>query len=148
MRVEPKRRRTGAGLAKTGREPAAAEARAGFAAALSEAAAIQTASERERLLTAVDAAAGALKLNPSSEALWQYREAVRSFVGAAIQAMYTVEEGRKFDRKGRQSLWVLVRTIDAALEALTRAALAAQADFLAIAARTDEIRGLLLDLYH
>lgn len=148
MRVEPRRRRTGAGLAKTGREPAATRERTGFAAALREAAAIQTASERERLLTAVDTAAAALKLNPGSEALWQYREAVRAFVGAAIQAMYTVEEARKFDRRGRQSLWVLVRTIDAALEALTRAVLAEQADFLAIAARTDEIRGLLIDLYH
>ncbi|HEX6971265.1 MAG TPA: YaaR family protein [Limnochordia bacterium] len=147
MRVEPKRRRRTAELSNASHQVGAKARGAHFSAALREAVAIRNTAERERLLQAVDEAAEGLRLAPGSEALWRYREAVGQFVGAAVRAMYAVEEGRQLDAKGRQRLWTLVRTIDEALEALTRSVLAAQADLLAIAARTDHIRGLLLDLY-
>ena len=41
----------------------------------------------------------------------------------------------------------MVRVVDQKLEELTRLLLARERDNLAIAARLDEIRGLLLDLY-
>lgn len=102
----------------------------------------------ERTIADVDAAAARLRTEMSLEALREYKEAIRQAVSAALTRMYAVQTETGFGRGGRRRLLYVVRTIDAKLEELTRMLLARERDNLALVARLDEIRGLLLDLYH
>ncbi|HLT57992.1 MAG: YaaR family protein [Limnochordales bacterium] len=101
----------------------------------------------DRAIKDVDAAAARLRAELTLEALREYKEALRQAVAAALRRMYAVHTETGFARGGRRRLLYVVRTIDAKLEELTRLMLSQQRDNLALAARLDEIRGLLLDLY-
>lgn len=104
-------------------------------------------AETERTIADVDAAAARLRAELSLEALREYKEAIRQAVSAALARMYAVQAETGFGRGGRRRLLFVVRTIDAKLEEMTRMLLARERDNLALVARLDEIRGLLLDLY-
>lgn len=101
----------------------------------------------DQLLLAVDKAGRELRRDPSLAALRQYKESVRAFVREALRLMYAVDERLGFDRRGNPTFALIVRTIDEKLEELTRQCLESQKGTIDLAARLDEIRGLLLDLY-
>ena len=146
MKVE--RRRTQAGAPFAGRQAAwRGEARA--TAFQDELRLREAAHEQavDRAIADVDAAAARLRSELTLEALREYKEALRKAMAAALARTYTVQTETGFARGGRRRLLYVVRVLDAKLEELTRLMMARERDTLAIAARLDEIRGLLLDLY-
>ncbi|HTB22831.1 MAG TPA: YaaR family protein [bacterium] len=77
----------------------------------------------------------------------KYKTLVKEFVLKATQgaAKLRVVDGGAQGRLGK--VHVILQKVDDAMEALTREVLAKQATPIAILARLDQIRGLLLDLY-
>lgn len=101
----------------------------------------------ERVMADLDAAAQKLRTELSLEALSQYKAALRAAITDAVRRAYRVDVQTGFAGGGRRRLLYIVRIVDAKLDELTRLLMAREKDNLAIAARMDEIRGLLLDLY-
>ena len=124
-------------------ERAAAACRGTFRATLHAAAEL---AELDRLIDEVDRTAGAQALAGQSPAE-AYKNAVKAFLQAALEKMYRVESATGFDLRGSRVRSVIVQAIDAHLEALTDQILHGAESVLPLAARLDEIRGLLLDLY-
>lgn len=108
---------------------------------------IQRENAAEQALADVDAAAQRLRAEGSLAALAEYKAALRAAVADAVRRTYRVHTETGFAGGGRRRLLYVVRIVDAKLEELTRLLLARERDNLAIAARLDEIRGMLLDLY-
>lgn len=108
---------------------------------------VEVAVERDRLLQAVDEAGARLRDDPSLANLYAYRRRVaavlRSLQREAV-AVVTEAAGGGFHRR---RLLVWVRVVNQELEALAQMVLAREQDRLAIVAKLDQIRGLLLDLY-
>lgn len=101
----------------------------------------------EQALADLDAAAQRLRSEMSWEALAEYKAALRAAVADAVKRAYRVDVETGFAAGGRRRLLYIVRIVDAKLDELTRLLLAREKDNLALGARLDEIRGLLLDLY-
>lgn len=101
----------------------------------------------EQSLETIDDAARRLQSEVSLAALRDYKEAIRRIVTDAMRRGYRVHTESVFGGGGRRRLLYTVRLVDEQLEQLTRLLLARERDNLAIAARLDSIRGLLLDLY-
>lgn len=93
----------------------------------------------------LEAAAQRLKESPTMANLRQYKEAIKRVLTKVLESAYVVEEVRAFNRRGRQTVSMLVRTIDRELDELGRLILAKAQDTLAIAAKIDDIRGLIFD---
>lgn len=108
---------------------------------------IQRENAAEQALADIDAAAERLRSEATLVALSEYKEALRAAVADAVRRTYRVQTETGFAGGGRRRLLYMVRVVDAKLEELTRLLLARERDNLAIAARLDEIRGMLLDLY-
>lgn len=104
-------------------------------------------SEIHREFQSVEAAARALKESPTLENLNAYKRAIHDFIERVINQAYSVHHVRTFSRKGRPVLSVLVRTIDEQLEELARQVLSNAQDATAIAAKIDDIRGIILDYF-
>lgn len=100
------------------------------------------------LLEKVNQAGRELLRHRGEQQLQEYKAAVREFVEAALARTYVVAREERFNRYGQRVLSVLVRRVDEQLEALTMAVLKEDnGAALRLAARLDEIRGLLLDFY-
>lgn len=95
----------------------------------------------------VEAAARALKDSPTLDNLNAYKRAIHEFLQRVISGAYSVHHVRSFSRRGRPVVSVLVRTVDEHLEELARHVLADSKDATAIAAKIDDIRGILLDYF-
>lgn len=95
-------------------------------------------------IKSVDRAGRALKESPTIERLEAYKEAIREVL-TELQKAYRVEELRGFSRYGKRTIHVLVRVVDESLDELARLVIARSQDTLRIAARIDDIRGILLD---
>ncbi len=96
---------------------------------------------------ALDDAAKRLKESPTMENLRRFKDVVRSLLKKVLENAYVVEEVRSFNRRGRQTIAMLVRTIDKELDELGRLILAKVQDPLKIAAKIDDIRGLIFDYF-
>jgi len=120
------------------------QVRSAFVDALADASRARPAGPSDADLEQVDRCAERLRQSPTMEHLLAYRAAIKSFLSQLLAA-YRVEEIRGFNRFGRRSIAVLVRTIDARLEALAHSVLYKSQDTLALAAKLDDIRGLLID---
>lgn len=94
---------------------------------------------------ALEAAAQRLKESPTMVNLRHFKEVIRQMLTKVLESAYVVEEVRAFNRRGRQTVSMLVRTIDRELDELGRLILAKAQDTLAIAAKIDDIRGLIFD---
>lgn len=81
------------------------------------------------------------------ENLRRFKDVVRSLLKKVLENAYVVEEVRSFNRRGRQTIAMLVRTIDKELDELGRLILAKVQDPLKIAAKIDDIRGLIFDYF-
>jgi len=95
----------------------------------------------------VEAAAQALKRSPTLENLIAYRQALKEFLSGILERAYLVEHVRVFTRRGRPSVSVLVRIVDAKLDELAHLVLSGTKDALSIAARIDDIRGIIFDYF-
>lgn len=118
-----------------------------FQAALAEAEDTLIRADLDTLLRTVDEAGAALKRWRGREQLEAYRRAVKSFLAVALERMYRISQQTRFDARGRRVKAVVVELIDAHLEALTAEVIHGASSAIPLAARLDEIRGLLLDLY-
>lgn len=103
--------------------------------------------ELDQLIAEVDRSAAELRRWRGKAQLEAYKRAVRAFVQTALEKMYRVESDMRFDVRGNRVRSVIVQAIDAHLEELTEEILHGSGSVLSLAARLDEIRGLLLDLY-
>ncbi len=95
------------------------------------------------LMATLDQAGHKLLSAPSEAHLTQYTQAVRAFVRKAQGESMAVS--KQFDRHNR--LYMVVREVDTHLAQLTEQVLNHQGRALEMAARIQEIRGILLDMY-
>lgn len=95
------------------------------------------------LIAQVDHFGQDLLQNPCEAVLIRYTQAVRHFIRKAQGQAFAVE--RNFDRHNR--LYTLVREVDTKIAQLTDQILSGQWKSLEVAARLQEIRGILLDMY-
>lgn len=89
----------------------------------------------------------ALVRDPNLAAVQRYRRAVSAFLGLLVKMTYqaTTRTGVR-RRNGDVPVYTLIQTINAKLDGLARAILEGQKDSLELLRRTDELRGLLIDL--
>lgn len=97
----------------------------------------------DALMQDVDSCANALLQDPNEARLTQYTQAVRQFLRKAQGEAYAVS--KNFDRHNR--LYTVVREVDAPLADLADQVLRSQGRALEMAARIQEIRGILLDMF-
>lgn len=147
MQIEndPKRRQSRSdqvqGAARAARESAESNA-TGFQQMISaNAAHIKT--SLDQLMLELDSTAQQLLQNPGEAQLTRYTQAVRHFLRKAQGEAFAIS--RHFDRHNR--LYMLVREVDTQLAHLTDEVLNTQGRALEMAARIQEIRGILLDMY-
>lgn len=79
--------------------------------------------------------------------LKKYKDLIQKFLDYAVNKMYHLKEQPGWDRRGRRKIYVMVETVNEELEELTKALLSEQKDKIAILAKIDEIRGLLVDIH-
>ncbi len=79
--------------------------------------------------------------------LKKYRDLIQKFLDYAVNKMYHLREQSGWDRRGRHKIYTMVETVNKELEELTNLLLSEQKDKIAILAKIDEIRGLLIDIY-
>lgn len=104
-------------------------------------------ADLEALMEDVDRAGFELKRWRGRAQLEAYRRAVKAFLQVALERMYHVHHETRFDARGRRVKSVVIQAIDAHLEAVANEILKGEKSAIPLAARLDEIRGLLLDLY-
>jgi hypothetical protein len=77
----------------------------------------------------------------------KYKDLVQEFMKQVMERLYRVKEvlGRRF--VDQQKIYIIVEKVDKALDALTEEVLSSQANSLSVAAKLDDIRGMLIDLY-
>lgn len=88
-----------------------------------------------------------LSQTPTYAELKAYRTLISKFLGEVIGQMYSVDSRAGWDRHGRQKMYTTIRKLDEELAGLTEDVRLGQERQLAIAARLDGIRGMLIDLY-
>lgn len=84
--------------------------------------------------------------SPTPESLTKYKELISNFVAAAVRKMYRMAQTTGWGT-GRHRIYSVVQKIDEALEELTESVLKGQMNQMALLAKLDEIRGMVLDLY-
>ena len=146
---DPKRRikdRGGVGSSK-GVSASRIEPPQPFAAALFEATQATVSRALDQIMDELGRQGEKLAASQNFDELGKYKELVREFLAKATQGMATLQltDGGSQGRSGK--VHVILKKVDLELEALTRDVLARQATPIAILARLDQIRGLLLDLY-
>jgi len=98
------------------------------------------------LLDEVHSAGVTLAKRPFPDEVKAYKSAVRNFVNYVVENAYTTEDHVSGANLLKRKKFTLVQVIDKKLEALAADVLMGQADQISILAKTDEIRGLLIDL--
>lgn len=79
--------------------------------------------------------------------LKKYKDMIQKFLDYAVNKMYHLKEQAGWDRRGRRKIYTIVETVNSELENLTGMLLSEQKDQIAVLAKVDEIRGLLIDIY-
>ncbi|HEY9843194.1 MAG: DUF327 family protein [Candidatus Sericytochromatia bacterium] len=97
----------------------------------------------DALMKDVDSCASDLLQDPNEAKLTRYTTSVRSFLRKAQGQAYAVS--KNFDKHNR--LYTLVREVDSQLANLADQVLVSQGRALEMAARIQEIRGILLDMF-
>lgn len=117
-----------------------------FAEALSDAKDRAARLDWEALLEEVERSARRLVDRPSPDALAEYRALVGSLLDRAIKGTYKIESVESARFAVNQKVFQIARRVDEAMEEIARELLKKNADATRVLARTDEIRGLLLDI--
>ncbi|MBU7007745.1 YaaR family protein [Phosphitispora fastidiosa] len=79
--------------------------------------------------------------------LKKYKDLIQKFLDYAVNKMYQMREQHGWDRRGRHKVYSMVETVNKEMESLTQMLLSEQKDKIAVLAKVDEIRGLLIDIY-
>lgn len=117
-----------------------------FEQAVAEAKARAERTEWNALIEEIDAAAARLLKAPTEANLVAYRGRVAALVERATRGSYRVETVESARFAANQKVFQIARRIDEALERLAREVLARNEDATRLAAKIDEIRGMIVDL--
>lgn len=126
----------------TGAASGKSQSTQGFQSVMS-AGANQIRESLDALMKDVDSCANALLQEPNEAKLTRYTQSVRQFLRKAQGEAYAVS--KNFDRHNR--LYTVVREVDTQLANLADQVLQSQGRALEMAARIQEIRGILLDMF-
>ncbi|WP_132017772.1 YaaR family protein [Hydrogenispora ethanolica] len=101
----------------------------------------------DQLLGKIDALSRELKNHPTPKGFMRYRSLVSSFMKEALSQSYEVRSETHWDRDGNRKSLVAVKRINTALEEMMDAVVQKEKSQIDLAAKFDQIRGWLLDLY-
>lgn len=87
-----------------------------------------------------------LSKRPFPQEIQDYKQAVRNFIHYVVKNCFLAEEHQSGANLLKRKKFTLVQVIDKKLEELAAAIMRGQENQLSILAKTDEIRGLLVDL--
>ena len=76
----------------------------------------------------------------------KYRAAVKEFMNEVVSRSHKFSRENFLDKRGRHRVYGIVKLVDENLDQLAAELLKEEKDHLAILARIDDIRGLLLDI--
>lgn len=76
----------------------------------------------------------------------RYRELVKDFMNEVVNRSHKFSRENFLDKRGRHRVYGIVKLVDENLDQLAAELLKEEKDHLAILARIDDIRGLLLDI--
>ncbi|MDI6785298.1 MAG: YaaR family protein [bacterium] len=102
----------------------------------------------DQLLTSLDRQAKIFIEKPIYENLLTYKELVQTFMKETIDKSYEVKERVSRRSLEKQKIYFIVEKVNKDLEYLTEKILSNHSETINLIAKMDEIRGLLLDLYH
>jgi len=76
----------------------------------------------------------------------RYRALIKEFMNEIVNRSHKFSRENFLDRRGRHRVYGIIRLVDEKLDELAQALVSEECDKIAILAKVDEIRGLLLDI--
>ena len=76
----------------------------------------------------------------------KYRSLIKEFMNEIVNRSHKFSRENFLDRRGRHRVYGIIRRVDEKLDELAQELVKEQTDKIAILAKIDEIRGLLLDI--
>ena len=80
-------------------------------------------------------------------AVRRYRTLIKEFMNEIVNRSHKFSRENFLDRRGRHRVYGIIRLVDEKLDELAQELVNEESDKIAILARVDEIRGLLLDIF-
>ncbi len=77
----------------------------------------------------------------------RYRTLIKEFMNEIVNRSHKFSRENFLDRRGRHRVYGIIRLVDEKLDELAQELVSEECDKIAILAKVDEIRGLLLDLF-
>ena len=77
----------------------------------------------------------------------RYRTLIKEFMNEIVNRSHKFSRENFLDRRGRHRVYGIIRLVDEKLDELAQELVNEETDKIAILARVDEIRGLLLDIF-
>lgn len=77
----------------------------------------------------------------------RYRTLIKEFMNEIVNRSHKFSRENFLDRRGRHRVYGIIRLVDEKLDELAQELVSEECDKIAILARVDEIRGLLLDIF-
>ena len=77
----------------------------------------------------------------------RYRTLIKEFMNEIVNRSHKFSRDNFLDRRGRHRVYGIIRLVDENLDELAQELVNEESDKIAILARVDEIRGLLLDIF-
>lgn len=76
----------------------------------------------------------------------RYRTLIKDFMNEIVNRSHKFSRENFLDRRGRHRVYGIIRLVDEKLDELAQALVSDECDKIALLAKVDEIRGLLLDI--
>ncbi|MDE6055323.1 MAG: YaaR family protein [Lachnospiraceae bacterium] len=77
----------------------------------------------------------------------RYRTLIKEFMNEIVNRSHKFTRENFLDRRGRHRVYGIIRLVDEKLDELAQELVSEECDKIAILAKVDEIRGLLLDIF-
>ncbi|MDE7479029.1 MAG: YaaR family protein [Lachnospiraceae bacterium] len=77
----------------------------------------------------------------------RYRTLIKEFMNEIVNRSHKFSRENFLDRRGRHRVYGIIRLVDEKLDELAQELVSGECDKIAILAKVDEIRGLLLDIF-
>lgn len=77
----------------------------------------------------------------------KYRALIKEFMNEIVNRSHKFSRENFLDRRGRHRVYGIIRLVDEKLDELAQELVKGECDKIAILAKVDEIRGLLLDIF-
>lgn len=147
MKVGPGRRSSTSAAGSAKGEPRAGQTSgAEFTEAIQAAARREESADLKDLLRRIDEKAELLVERRTDSALSEFRQLVAEFMKRAIKESLRVVEVNSARFLDNSKVFIVARTIEEKMKAMADELVSGKADALSIAAKTSEIRGMLMDL--